>query len=347
MTELIVRCLEADESIVVPEVYKSKAGFTGLDAWPDFVRSHYGYPSFRLEVREENTFSGLLTMNFVQHPIFGKFLTTAPYASYGGFAFSSQEARDALLTEAASLCYELDADYAVVRFDAGDARPPEGWQQHPVYATYLVHLDPDPELLMSAYSSNHRNHVRKSQRRGFSIQFGQLNLLDDAYEAIARSMHELGSPYHQKDYLRMMAETLGKNLEFAVVYDSKGELAGGGVFILHGNTVNNLHANILQKYRPDYAGEFLYWSAIQRYCKAGLQVFDLGRSLIGSGNEVFKMKWSSRKQLLAYWYALPPGKAMPAINQKTPKFQLAIAVWKKLPQLIVRQLGPSLICGLA
>ena len=73
-------------------------------------------------------------------------------------------------------------------------------------------------------------------------------------------MHELGSPYHGKAYLRRMAKSLGHALEFAVVHGPGGELAGAGVFIFQGNVVTNLHANILRKFRPDYAGDFLYWS---------------------------------------------------------------------------------------
>ena len=94
------------------------------------------------------------------------------------------------------------------------------------------------------------------------------------------------------------------------------ELAGAGVFILQGDVVTNLHANILRRFRSDYAGEFLYWSVIERYCRKGFKVFDLGRSLIGSGNETFKMKWKPRKQLLAYWYALDAGSCTAGIESK-------------------------------
>ena len=98
---------------------------------------------------------------------------------------------------------------------------------------------------------------------------------------------------------------------------------------------------------PTYAGEFLYWSVIQRGIQKGLKTFDLGRSLVGSGNEIFRMKWSPRKQLLAYWYWLAPGHELPSLNQKNPKFQLVIAIWKRLPAFIVRAIGPYLIRGLA
>ena len=160
-------------------------------------------------------------------------------------------------------------------------------------------------------------------------------------------MHELGSPYHAKNYLRKMTELLGDTLEFAVLYNAQGKISGGGVFIYQGGTIFNLHANILRHARSAYAGEFLYWSVIERAIQKGLKTFDLGRSLVGSGNEVFKVKWSPRKQLLAYWYWLAPGHELPSLNQKNPKFQLVIAIWKRLPAFIVRAIGPYLIRGLA
>ncbi len=144
-----------------------------------------------------------------------------------------------------------------------------------------------------------------------------------------------------------MAELLGNTLEFAVIYNAQGKISGGGVFIYQGDTIFNLHANILRHARSTYAGEFLYWSVIERAIQKGLKTFDLGRSLVGSGNEIFKVKWSPRKQLLAYWYWLAPGHELPSLNQKNPKFQLVIAIWKLMPAFIVRAIGPYLIRGLA
>lgn len=340
------RLLREDESIALPESLACAAGFVGLEPWLSFVHTVYDFPVYRIVSEARKAVDGWLALVRVKHPVFGDYLTTSPFGSYGGFAYSSLASRDALLEKARVLGNELAVEYVNVRFDA-DVEAPNGWTRHPVYATYLVDLLSDPSRLMSTYSSDHRNHIRKSMKRGFSIKFGHLDLLDDAYEALARSMHELGSPYHDKTYLRIMAEWLGDALEVAVLYGSRGELAGAGVFILQGDTVTNLHANILRSFRSEYAGEFLYWSAVERYGNKGLKVFDLGRSLIGSGNETFKMKWRPRKKLLAYWYALMPGHLLPDLNQKNPKFQLAIQIWKRLPAFLVRPLGPYLIKGLA
>jgi FemAB-related protein (PEP-CTERM system-associated) len=341
------RILQAEETMRLPESLACAAGFVGLDPWLDFVHKTYAFPVYRIVSQIENQLDGWLALVRVKHFLFGDYLTSSPFGSYGGFAYSSAAARDALLGKAHTLGHELGVEYVNVRFDAEEETPPEGWTAHPVYATYLLDLTSDPHELMTSYSSDHRNHIRKSFKKRFSIRFGQLELLDDAYDALARSMHELGSPYHSKTYLRAMATSLSDALEFAVMYGPRDELVGAGVFILQNGMATNLHANILRRFRSDYAGEFLYWMALERYCRRGFKTFDLGRSLVGSGNESFKMKWRPRKKLLAYWYDVMPGQQLPELNQKNPKFQLAIQIWKRLPALVVRPLGPYLIKGLA
>jgi len=342
-----LRRLAPDEPANWPEALTGPATFTALDSWTNFVRGVYKFPIYRFETEIESEVTGLLALAHIQHPILGNYLTTSPFGSYGGFAFSDETSRDLLLNAARALAAELGTEYVNLRFAADDPTPPPGWVQHPVYCTYLMDLSPNIESLFSNFSSDHRNHIRKSLKKGFIVKFGGLDLLDDAYEALARSMHELGSPYHAKSYLKAMANFLGETLEFAVLYAPNGKLAGAGVFIQHNKVVTNLHANILRAYRSDYAGECLYWKVIERYAQRGFKTYDIGRSLIGSGNETFKMKWKPRKQPLAYWYALRPGAELPALNQKNPKFAAAIALWKRLPAFLIRPIGPFLIKGLA
>lgn len=342
-----VRILGEHESVAIPESLAASIGFVGLDSWTMFVKKMYGFSVFRIVSESDNEIDGWLALVRVRHIAFGDYLTSSPFGSYGGFACSSIAARDALLEKARGLANDLAVDHVNVRFEAGGETPPEGWIQHPIYATYRATLLPDPAQLMSGYGSDHRNHIRKALKKGFSIRFGHLDLLADVYAGIARSMHELGSPYHSRSYLRAMAESLGDALEFVVMYDKRDTIAGAGVFIFQGDMVTNLHANILRRFRSDYAGEFLYWSVIERYCRLGLKLFDLGRSLIGSGNETFKLKWKPRKVPLAYWYYLPRGGRVPELNQKSARFQFAMRMWRRLPAFVVRVLGPVLIRGIA
>ena len=259
-----VRILQENESIGLPEELARSSGFVGLDAWMTFVRSVYKFPVYRIMSETTDQPDAWLALAHVQHPIFGNYLTTSPFGSYGGFSYASTDVRDIVLANARELANDIGVEYVNVRFDAGEEFPPAGWVQHPIYSTYHVELASDVERLLGKFGSDHRNHIRKSLKKDFSIRFGHLDLLEDAYEALAQSMHELGSPYHHKHYLRAMAESLGGKLEFAVAYGTRNELAGAGVFISQEEVVTNLHAYILRLFRSVYVVEFFYWSVIER-----------------------------------------------------------------------------------
>ena len=346
MPEVRVRKLELDQPAVWDETLESSATFTALDPWTNLVRQTYGYEIHRFEAIQNDNVVGCLVLAHVRHPIFGNYLATSPFGSYGGFAYKSIEARDELLAEAQKLSDTLGVEYCVLRFIDGGNTTPSAWMQNPIYSTYLIDLPGDAEELWGRFGTQHRKHTRQALKKGFKIQFGHLELLDDAYEVLARSMHELGSPYHSKKYLQSMGMLLGDQLEFAILRDANGTLAGAAVLAYQGSTATNLHANILRDFRSSYAGEFLYWSMLEHYCQMGLQVCDMGRSLNGSGNELYKTKWRPRKVPLAYRYYLPKGGHIPELNQKSAKFQLAIRVWKLLPAFVVRSLGPPLIRGI-
>lgn len=347
MPEVRVRKLEANQPAAWEEALASSATFTALDPWSNLVRKTYDYEIHRFEAVQDGEVGGILVLTHVRHPIFGNYLATSPFGSYGGFAFTSAQVRDALLETSRKLSDALRVEYCVLRFLDDGSAPPAPWLQHPIYSTYFIDLPRDAEELWGRFGSQHRKHTRQALRKGFQLQFGHLDLLDEAYEALARSMHELGSPYHSKGYLRDMATLLGDDLEFAVIRDEGGSLAGAAVLVYQGRTASNLHANILRGFRTEYAGEFLYWSLLEHYCRKGMTLCDMGRSLNGSGNETYKMKWRPRKAPLAYWYYLPRGGAVPELNQKSAKFQLAIRAWKLLPSFMVRTLGPHLIRGIA
>ena len=346
MKNLEIRKLSPDTSLRVPESLSFAATFTALDSWTGLVRNIYGYETHRFEAIQNNEVTGILALTYVRHPIFGNYLATSPFGSFGGFAFSSTEARDGLLKEAQKLADELKVEYAVLRFVEGNNIHPSSWIQNPIYSTYLVDLPTNPEDLMKEFGHQHRKHTRQSLRKGFKVQFGRIELLYETYEALAQSMRELGSPYHAKKYLQTMSNLLGDNLEFAVIKNGNDSIVGSAVLAYHGDTATNLHANILHKYRAEYAGECLYWNILEHYIQKGIKTCDMGRSLNGSGNETFKFKWKPRKVPLAYWYYLPKGGEIPELNQKSPKFQFAIWMWKRLPAFVVRMLGPHLIRGI-
>lgn len=345
MSITVDRSWLTDEDTISSSSFTAAPGYTAGKNWAKIVENIYGYKTYPSRVKENNSLIAFSALTHIKHPIFGSYLTSAPYSSYGGVWAKDERGSRALSHAAEELTRELKAEHAILRFRGDAGQIPDAWKASGLYRTYRLNLSAESATLEN-FSSNHRSHIRRSLKKGFTIKFGGVDILDETYLGLSRSMRELGSPYHAKKYLVEMTQQLGADVEFAVVYLNES-IVGAGVFIFQGDEVINLHANILREYRSLYAGEFFYWSLIERYKAKGSKIFDLGRSLIGSGNEIFKTKWEPSVTPLNYWYYLPKQDEIPELNQKSPKFQIAIAIWKRLPQPIVNKLGPFLINGIA
>ena len=79
-----VRILQENETIVLPESLARSAGFVGLDSWLNFVHRIYKFPLYRMITQLKSEIDGWLALVRVKHPIFGDYLTTSPFGSYGG-----------------------------------------------------------------------------------------------------------------------------------------------------------------------------------------------------------------------------------------------------------------------
>ena len=82
---------------------EKKLSFAGLDSWLNLVHEMYGYKTYHYAVLEDSQPLAALGLVEINHPIFGHYLATAPFGSYGGLAFENPEVRDLLLDAARRL----------------------------------------------------------------------------------------------------------------------------------------------------------------------------------------------------------------------------------------------------
>jgi FemAB-related protein (PEP-CTERM system-associated) len=326
---------------------KNKTTFVDLWDWRRLVEKIYGYSHYWYLAKDSGKVSGFLGLTFVEHPIFGKYLSTAAFANHGGFYADNLESADALVCQATAIQEEVGAKYVLLRHLEGEEPPPEGWHQDDSYATYMLALTDDPNTFYrDKLRSKKRNKIKKSNSFDFKVSFGGIELLDDLWCVISLSMKELGSPYHSKEYLRTILQSTDLAPEVVVVYTNDNLPAAASLLVHHQETVTQIHSNSLTRYRHMCVGDHLYWSIISNSCQRQYKYLDMGRSLIGSGNEVYKMEWRPEKINLAYWYHLAPGQDIPQLKQNNRKFQTAIRIWQQLPLFLVRLIGPKIISGI-
>lgn len=321
--------------------------FVDSRAWYNVIDTNYKLPQFWTMAKENGKITGFLNLTLSTHPIFGRYLTTAPFASQGGFYFDTEQTRNALLDKASQLQTQCGAKYTVVRHLQGTYLPPEGWIQDPSYATYHIPLNVEPDNFWREHlRKKFRNQISKAKKQGFAVKFGHLELLEDFWAIISQSMKELGSPYHAKSYLETLLRELGCKATLVVVYTKAQSPAAVSLLLDHNDTVVQLHGNALRAYGDLNIGCFLDWSIVQRSCQANKQWLDMGRSLIDSNVELYKMKWRPLRKPLAYWYKLSPNTLLPNLNPANARYRLAIKLWQQMPLSLLRCVGPRLISGI-
>ena len=88
-------------------------------------------------------------------------------------------------------------------------------------------------------------------------------------------------------------------------------------------------------------GKVLEYAIINKY-----EFFDFGRSSIDSGTYRFKRQWGALP-VQNYWhYWLHDNKTLPQLNQANPKYELMVAIWKKLPIGVTNLIGPGIVKNL-
>ena len=90
----------------------------------------------------------------------------------------------------------------------------------------------------------------------------------------------------------------------------------------------------------------MYWELMVHAADRGVRLYDFGRSRVGTGSYRFKKHWGFEPQPLHFQYHLVKQPDMPDLSPGNPKYQLAIAVWKRLPTALTRVVGPRIVRGI-
>lgn len=315
---------------------------TDLSAWRHVVQDTYGMKSSFLSAIEGDRIVGCLGLFEVHHPLFGHYLVTAPFGNDGGLYFDTDAVRDVLLTEAKAVADRLDVDYLLIRTRGLIL---DGFQVDHHYETAMINLSGGvKDVWENILPAKTRNQVRKGMKEGFSVTTGH-DQVESFFKVFHQSMRDLGSPAHSMRFYESIIKHLGDCTEFFVVRDGRKLVAGALLFWTNGIAMN-YHTVALHKYNRRCPNYLLYWKMIETSCERGCTHFDMGRSVVGSPNIAFKMNWGAELFPLCYNYYLRKIKEIPYVDPRNVRYRIPIAIWKYLPVVVTRTIGPRLIPGL-
>lgn len=328
-----------------PELWDAYAGTAAPDSqyhrwvWREIIQETFGHEPYYLAAVDRGKICGVLPLVSLRSRLFGKFLVSIPFFSYGGVIADSEEAREMLLAGAAELGRDLGARHIELR--QGDECP-MSWPGAPSKVTMEIHLPSTTDEAWKRLSSGMRNKVRNGQKQDFRIEWGGLEAIPTFYNVWAKNMLSLGTPVYSRRFFENQIRRLPGQIRILTLWDGATPVASSFIN-RHRDRFELPWSGSLLESRKKYSQVLMYWTFIQKAIEEGVKVIDLGRCTRGGGVYEFKRHWNPVERPLHWYYWLAPGSAIPHLRPDNPKFKMAVELWKRLPLAVANGLGPRLV----
>lgn len=324
-----------------------EATFFHRAGWKRVIETSFRHRCHFLMAEAEGAIRGVLPLVHVRSRLFGNALVSSAFCVYGGPIAADEAAERALDAAALELADSLKVDHLEYR-----VRPPlhppaplrpapwrESWACNAdLYATFRKPLDPDPEKNLLAIPRKQRAVVRKGIKNNLEARIE--TDLEGFFPLYAESRRDLGSPIFAKALFRNLMAEFGEDCEVVTVYQGARPVSTLMTFYFRDEVLPYYGAGAAAA-RACAAYDFMYWDVMRRACERGARIFDFGRSKRDTGAWAFKKHWGFEPQPLSYQYKLLKRNAIPDVNPSNPKYQLLIALWRRLPIPLANAIGPA------
>jgi len=311
--------------------------FCHLAGWRHVMTDVLGHETVRLEARSaDGTRVGLLPLVRVRSRLFGDYMLSMPFLSYGG-PVGSVEARLSLVEAAVEEARARGVDLLELR---ARERLPGDLPVSERKLTVLKELPASPdELWEKGIRAKVRSQIRRPMKEGMSARFGS-HLVEEFYGVFSLTMRDLGTPVLGKRFFHAIVERFPRQVVVGVV-DHQGEPVAAGLGFEWKGEVEITWAGAARDLSRLAPNMLLYWSFMEESIRRGAGTFNFGRCSPGSGTHRFKEQWGGADQPLPWTQWSPRGVAATP-SPDSAKFRLATAAWSRLPVSVSRVVGPPI-----
>jgi len=309
--------------------------FYHLAGWRSIIENCLHHPTYYLYCESDGRIEAVLPLVHVKSLLFGNTLISIPFLVYGGAVATNPEALDHVINAAKELARDLAVDHLELR---NQERLDGNWHTKDSYVTFRKHIDPDPDVNLMAVPRKQRAMIRKGIKVGLEAEIDQdTTRLSAAMLACKRN---LGTPFFGASWLQAIKDEFEGQVEITTVIHN-GATVCSVMSFRYGNEILPYYGGGGELARDLKGNDFMYWSVMAKACQEGVEIFDFGRSMVGSGAYRFKKHWGFEPAPLAYQYLLVKADSMPNLNPSTPRYRFLINMWKRLPLAVAALLGPS------
>lgn len=315
-----------------------------LTGWKNVIERSFRHKTYYLLDEDiENKVRGILPIVQLKSALFGNFMVSLPYFNYGGMCADSDEISNQLLTEAACIASEKNAEHIELRHSHLISN---GLPVKTSKISMRFELPQKAEELINSFSSKLRSQIKRPEKAGMYVQSGREEELESFYDVFSANMRDLGTPVYSKEFFKNILEEFPKTTRIHTVYAKTGNPVASGFLVGFKKILEIPWASSLRNYNQHSPNMLLYWSSLKFACEKGYEIFDFGRSSPEEGTYRFKEQWGAKPMQLYWYYWMRNGGPLPELNPKNPKYQLAIKIWQKLPVALTKIIGPAIVKNL-
>jgi FemAB-related protein (PEP-CTERM system-associated) len=315
-------------------------------AWLSAVEQGTGNRALTLVAERCGDVVGMLPLNEIHSPIFGRLLASTGFAVDGGLLVEDDAIGEELLALAERLAVSHSCPTIELRGGpVNDLRA--GWtlrtQSHCGFVTPLA---ADDEAQLTAIPRKQRAEVRKSLANDFTVEVGTGSEDRATHYAIyAESVRNLGTPVFPRKLFDAVLDAFGEQADILTVRH-EGRPVASVLSLYWRGAVMPYWGGGTWDARRLRANDRMYYELMRHARRRGCDRFDFGRSKTGSGAYHFKRNWGFTPEPLSYAVWTAPGSEARDADPTSAKHQLQIALWQRLPLSIANRVGPWIARGL-
>lgn len=303
----------------------------------------FGLRSTFLTAYEDGRITGVLPLVEQSSLLFGRFLVSLPFVTYGGILADGPPVAAALAERARLEAHSRRAAHVELRHvtPMREVRFAERLDK----VSMVLPLPSSESALGKQLGAKLRSQIRRGERERLDIVWGGAELIPEFYRVFAPAMRDLGTPVYPRRFFGVACEALRGRADVLVVR-MRGEAHAAAILVRHDHCVEVPWAVASPEAKRLSVNMRMYWELLTRAIAAGTEAFDFGRSTVDSGTYRFKAQWGAQPHQLHWHYWLPAQAAVPKLNQSNPKYARAAALWRRMPLWCANLLGPRIVRNL-
>lgn len=314
-----------------------EATFFHRSGWRRVASEVFGHRPHYLTHRRDGRIQAILPLMELRSRLFGHALISNAFCVGGGPLATDADAFGAILEQAEDLGRILQVDYVELR-DLPSAVP--GWTaREDLYAGFEAPIPEGEEQNLQQIPRKQRAVVRKALARDLTVTIETST--EAFYGLYARTMRDHGTPALPRRFFDRLLTVFAPDCEVLTVRAAGQPISSVLSYFFRGR-VMPYYTGCRLEARSYGANDLMYWALMRRAVARGCDVFDFGRSKVGTGPYDFKRNWGFAPRPISHQFMLVKSRALPNVNPTNPAYSAAIGAWRRLPLSVANFISPML-----